>query len=85
MATDKTPQYRRIQRAEEGRDQWKNKAQLRREENQKLRRDLEAKATRLSELTEENQLFKSQLILTQKQLDEQEQLINSLKKKLSKR
>ncbi len=65
MATDKTPQYKRIQRAEQGRDQWKNKAQLRREESQKLRRDLESKATRLSELAEETQLFKGQLILSQ--------------------
>ena len=31
MATEKTPAHKRIRRAEQGRDEWKIKAQLRRE------------------------------------------------------
>jgi septal ring factor EnvC (AmiA/AmiB activator) len=81
MATDKTPAHKRIRRAEEGRNQWKNKAQLRREENEKLKRDLETKTTRLVELVDENQKFKDQLTIFQKQIQTQEKLIENLKKK----
>lgn len=85
MATDKTPAHKRIARAEQGRFQWKIKAQLRREENEKLKRDLEANAIRESELIDENQTIKNQLILLKKQIYTQEKLIENLKKKLPKR
>jgi hypothetical protein len=85
MATEKTPVHKRIKRAEQGRDQWKNKAQLRREENEKLKRDLECKRIHISELIEENQAANDQLALYRKETKEQEKLIASLKKKLSKR
>lgn len=82
MATDKTPADKRIKRAEQGRDQWKIKAQLRREENEKLARDLESKTARLSELLEENQQFKDQVTALNKEKKTQEKLIEYLKKKL---
>lgn len=85
MATDKTPIHKRIRRAEQGRDQWKNKAQLRREENEKLKREVETKAIHLDELIDENQKVKNQLKIFQKQIRTQEKLIETLKKKLSKR
>jgi len=82
VATDKTPADKRIKRAEQGRDQWKIKAQLRREENEKLARDLESKTARLSELLEENQQFKDQVTALNKEKKTQEKLIEYLKKKL---
>lgn len=82
MATDKTPAHKRITRAEQGRDEWKIKAQLRREENEKLKRDLESKTERVSELLEENQTTQNQLVLLQKKIKEQEKLIENLKKNL---
>ncbi len=45
MATDRTPGHKRIKRAETGRDDWKMKATLRREENEKLTHELESKKT----------------------------------------
>lgn len=83
MATEKTPAHKRIQRAEKGRDQWKIKAQLRREDNEKLKRELASKSTHISELIDENQTINNQLVVLKKQLKEQEKLIESLKKKLS--
>ena len=53
----------------------------RREENEKLKRDLETKTTRLVELVDENQKFKDQLTIFQKQIQTQEKLIENLKKK----
>lgn len=82
MATDKTPADKRIRRAEQGRDQWKIKAQLRREENEKLARDLESKTARLSELLKENQQFKDQVTALNREKRNQEKLIENLKKKL---
>jgi hypothetical protein len=84
MATEKTPAYKRIKRAEHGREQWKFKAQLRREENEKLKRELESKNELVSELSNENQTSKDQLVLLKKKIKEQEKLIEDLKKKLSK-
>jgi hypothetical protein len=84
MVTDRTPPHKRIARAELGRNQWKNKAQLRREENEKLKRDLESKDNRISELKAEIKTSKNEQILLQKKMKEQEKLIESLKKKHSK-
>jgi hypothetical protein len=50
MATDKTPDHKRIKRAEEGRDEWKMKAIARREENEKLKLELNEKETYLTRL-----------------------------------
>ena len=80
MATEKTPAHKRIRRAEQGREEWKNKAQLRREENEKLKRDLLSKEARISELIEENQTEKDQSVLFQKKIKEQDKLIEKLKK-----
>lgn len=85
MATDKTPVHKRIKRAEDGRNQWRNKAQLRREENEKLRRELVIKTNQLSELVNENHKVKDQVAAFQKQLNAQEKLIENLKKKQLKR
>jgi len=80
MATEKTPAHKRIQRAEQGRDEWKIKAQLRRTEKEKLARDLQSKEAFISELIEENQAVKDQLVLFQKKIKEQDKLIEQLKK-----
>jgi hypothetical protein len=82
MATDKTPVHKRITRAEQGRDDWKIKAQLRREENEKLKRDLESREIHISELIDKNEASQNQLVLLQKKIKEQEKLIDKLKKKL---
>jgi hypothetical protein len=82
MATEKTPAHKRILRAEQGRDEWKIKAQLRREEKEKLKRDLQSKEAHIYELLEENQKAKDQLILLNKKIKEQDKLIEKLKKKL---
>lgn len=80
MATEKTPAYKRIRRAEQGREEWKIKAQLRREENEKLNRELKSKEVLISELMEENQASKDQLVSFQKKIREQDKLIEKLKK-----
>jgi hypothetical protein len=80
MATEKTPVYKRIQRAEQGREEWKIKAQLRREEKERLKRDLKSKEELISELLEENRITKDELILIQKKIIEQDKLIEKLKK-----
>lgn len=80
MATEKTPAHKRIRRAEQGRNEWKIKAQLRREEKEKLQRDLQLKEVLISKLTEENQTVKDQIVLFQKKLKEQDKLIEKLKK-----
>lgn len=80
MATEKTPIHKRIKRAEQGKEEWKIKAQLRREENEKLKRDLKSKEAFISELIEINQTIKDQLGLFQKKIKEQDKLIEKLKK-----
>lgn len=80
MATEKTPAHKRIRRAEQGREEWKIKAQLRREENEKLKHDLQSKEAYISELIEENQTSKDQLVLFHKKIKEQDNLIEKLKK-----
>lgn len=54
MATDRTPDHKRIKRAEEGREQWKIKALLRREENEELKLELDETADHLSRLSDHN-------------------------------
>jgi archaellum component FlaC len=73
MATDKTPKHKRIKRAEEGRDQWKIKALLRREENEKLKSELNATTERLDCLCDQNSRLK-------KELDEASKIIAKLER-----
>jgi septal ring factor EnvC (AmiA/AmiB activator) len=68
MATEKTPAYKRIRRAEQGREEWKIKAQLRREEKEKLNRELQSKEAFISELIDEIQATKDELVLFQKKI-----------------
>ena len=73
MATDKTPTHKRIKRAEEGRDQWKMKALERREENEKLKLELNSTTERLDCLSDQNSRL-------QKELDEANKMVAKLKK-----
>ncbi len=81
MATDKTPDYKRIQRAEAGREEWKIKATLRREESEKLAMVLKAKEARLKDVISEKQNLQDQLEAASKKIAQQEKLIENLKKK----
>jgi septal ring factor EnvC (AmiA/AmiB activator) len=81
MATDKTPKNKRIKRAETGRDDWKQKATLRREEIEKLKRELESQETILSKTINENHELENKLTVASKRISEQEKLIENLKKK----
>jgi predicted nuclease with TOPRIM domain len=56
MATEKTPDYKRIARAEQSALDWKTKATQRREENERLKErleTLESKAARLDALADQ--------------------------------
>ena len=81
MATDKTPAYKRIQRAEDGREEWKIKATLRREECDKLAMVLKAKESRLKSVILEKQNLEDQLAAASKKIAQQGKLIENLKKK----
>lgn len=81
MATDKTPTHKRISRAETGRDNWKQKATLRREENEKLKHELESKETLLLKTINQNCELENQLLAASKMIAEQDKMIESLKKK----
>lgn len=68
MATKKTPAHKRISRAEAGREEWKLKAVERREEIDKLKKELEAikeqnnqLAERLNDAQKEIKLLKKNL------------------------
>jgi predicted nucleic acid-binding Zn-ribbon protein len=52
MATKKTPAHKRISRAETGREEWKLKAIERREEIEKLKKDLKIIKEQNNHLTE---------------------------------
>lgn len=80
MATEKTPAYKRIQRAETGRDDWKMKALERREEVEKLKRELISKEKLLAEIINRNQELVINLKLSNEKINEQDKLIESLKK-----
>jgi chromosome segregation ATPase len=84
MATEKTPAHKRVKRAEEGKDQWKMKAMLRREENEQLLRSLKSKDALLLELTKQCHELKEQLTSANKSLANLEKEIVGLKKKLIK-
>jgi archaellum component FlaC len=84
MATDKTPNHKRIKRAEEGRDEWKMKALSRREENEKLRSELSEKAERLDCFFDENSKLKNELSEADKRIAKLEKEVEGLKKKASK-
>lgn len=84
MATNKTPVHKRIKRAESGREDWKMKALLRREENEKLKSNLKTQEECLLELTQRTQHLEGQLKLANKKISQQEHMIEDLKKKSSK-
>lgn len=91
MATDKTPTYKRISRAEKSASTWKMKAIERREENEQLQSKLaaiEAKVASLTTLVEQYSDLQKQVKLLSNQLQEAHQIIvnqqneiNELKKK----
>lgn len=81
MATNKTPAHKRIKRAEIGRDDWKIKAMERREENEKLKQELQSKDRTLSALIDRNRELEDNLKTFNKRVLEQDKLIENLKKK----
>jgi archaellum component FlaC len=85
MATDKTPDHKRIKRAEEGRDEWKMKALSRREENEKLKIELNEKTTRLTTICDQNNDLKKELEEAKKRVAKLEKEIELFKKKPSNR
>ena len=85
MATDKTPPHKRIKRAEEGRDDWKMKALERREENEKLKKELNEKTTCLTDLCDQNRDLKKDLDAASKKIANLEKEIELFKKKPSSR
>jgi len=84
MATDKTPKHKRIKRAEEGRDEWKIKALARREENEKLKSELNSTTQRLDCLCDQNDKLKKELNEANKRIAKLEKESEAFKKKLSK-
>lgn len=85
MATDRTPDHKRIKRAEEGREQWKTKALLRREKNEKLKSELDETTERLSRLSDHNNQLKKELVEASKRIAKLEKETETLKKKLPNR
>ena len=81
MATEKTPTHKRIKRAEEGRDDWKTKALARREENEKLKSELNDKTERLESLSDHNSRLKKELAEASKRIAKLEKEAEVLKKK----
>jgi len=82
MATERTPQQKRMKRAEEGRDSWKEKASSRREENEKLKLELERKDERLAKQAAEIKEMQKKIVSTDKIINKYELQIEDLKKKL---
>lgn len=81
MATDKTPDHKRIRRAEEGRDEWKMKALSRREENVKLKSELNEKKGRLTTVCEKNKHLTKELDEAKKSIVKLEKELELFKKK----
>lgn len=81
MATDKTPNHKRIKRAEEGREEWKMKALLRREENEKLKSELDTTTGRLDSLYDQNSRLKKELDEASKRIAKLEKEAEGFKKK----
>ncbi|MCH9625139.1 MAG: hypothetical protein S4CHLAM123_03080 [Chlamydiales bacterium] len=82
MATSRTPIQKRAKRAEQGREEWKSKATLRRLENIRYQAILNRKKDRLLNLNTENEELKDKLTSANKTIRKQEELIESLKKTL---
>jgi peptidoglycan hydrolase CwlO-like protein len=85
MATDKTPDHKRIKRAEEGREEWKMKALLRREEVEKLKLEINNKTERSDSLYIQNNTLKKELNEADKKIAKLEKEIEDLKKKFPSR
>jgi septal ring factor EnvC (AmiA/AmiB activator) len=81
MATERTPDHKRIKRAEEGRDQWKVKALSRREENEKLKSALNKKTEDLDHLFEQNEKLKKGLNEAERRIAKLEKESELFKKK----
>ena len=81
MANDRTPKHKRIKREETGRDDWKLKAIERREENEKLRKELQSKENILLETQNQIQDLEAKLILQREKISEQDTMIANFKKK----
>jgi predicted nucleic acid-binding Zn-ribbon protein len=84
MATERTPNHKRIKRAEEGREDWKTKALARREENEKLKSEINEKVKRLDSLSDQNSTLKKELDEASKRIAKLEKEAEVLKKKASK-
>ncbi len=85
MATDKTPDHKRIKRAEEGREEWKMKALSRREEIEKLKSELCNKTEYSDKLHNQNNNLKKELNEADKRIAKLEKEVEDLKKKHSTR
>lgn len=82
MATEKTPPYKRIARAEQSAIEWKVKATQRREENERLKERLDALEKKFNKLvnlfeeaTNNSHPLKMQLESLLKQLEKANQII----------
>lgn len=82
MVTEKTPAYKRIQRAEEGRNDWKVKAIERREELEKNKIELKDKLLKINRLSLKIESLTDDLQQANQQILEQEKEIAALKKSL---
>ncbi len=80
MATEKTPTYKRIKRAEAGRDDWKVKALERREEIEKLRIQLTTKENHLVNSKHLQKELKNELDSAKKRIQLLEEEVLYLKK-----
>ena len=81
MATERTPQYKRVKRAEEGRDSWKIKAFERREEVQKLALELARKEERLAKQAAEIKELKKTVASSDNEIAKLKDEIVEFKKK----
>jgi len=79
MATEKTPTGKRIKRAEKGRDEWKVKANERREEIQFLKNEIQKKQVNLDKIIKLNKTMNEELTQTKKRIDELEELLKKKK------
>lgn len=81
MATDRTPTHKRISRAEAGRDEWRGKAIERREESERLKRELASKNAALELLDCKYKELQEQLKQAVENLSRKEEEVEVLKKK----
>lgn len=85
MVTEKTPDHKRIKRAEEGREEWKMKALSRREEIEKLKLELYNKIENSAKLHNQNNDLKKELNEADKRIAKLEKEVEGFKKKHSTR